>query len=111
MTNAEYYLKEGTNREELLDNFREFFIDNKEVIGNYSHRAILDNFLCAEHMPTLTEDERVILRNLDNYEIIGRTGKDLEGITDVYVSDEHTSESLYMFKPDLFQFIKERRRI
>ena len=97
MTNAEKYLKDGV---------KEQLIKELSIYGGE-----LNEFFEEQAKPTLTEDERVILRNLDSYTKIGRTEKDVAGYTDVYIEDENACESLFMFKSNLFQFIKERRRI
>ena len=102
MTNAEKYLTVSTKE------FKNAIINTQGDIGGlYS----LEKWLDTEVKPTLTEDERVILRNLDSYTEIGRTEKDVAGYTDVYIKDKNACESLFMFKSNLFQFIKERRRI
>ena len=60
--------------------------------------------------PTLAEDERVILRNIDKaFYKIGRA-KTNKGLYLVYTcQDEH--QWFTAFNDNLFQFIKERRRI
>lgn len=113
MTNADKYLKNNVRIEEILNSFGEMYADNELQKGVLM--LGLKNFLeteCKTSTPTLTEDERVILRNIDKdyYNFIGRQAEML------YVS--HTSHSFntdsfdnYFGGSCLFQFIKERRRI
>lgn len=108
MTNAEKYLKGGVDERELFEKICLVFYD-----GGYSDFDVLklEKFFNEQAKPTLTEDERVILRNIptkywqkicrDNYGVLEIRGKDEErdNISDF---DEYNH---------LFQFIKERRRI
>lgn len=112
MTNSEKYLKEGVNIDELTFKFDDWHFKNSDVIG---YGEALFRFLQAEVKPTLTEDERVILRNIptkywqkicrDNYGVLEIRGEDEE-------IDLHTDNiSDFDEYNHLFQFIKERRRI
>lgn len=115
MTNRDKYLKDGVD---IIDFTREF--------GNYlnNHRGELLNknkkepreqlhaFLVSEVKPTLTEDEKVILRNIEfkDYIFIGRKESG-----DLYVNNQENDSFngmwFIMFKKNLFQFIQPRRRI
>lgn len=66
-------------------------------------------FMEEQVKPTLTEDERVILKYIDNrYTHIQKDN----GLWIVNYADEYESELLSFEEYDhLFQFIKERRRI
>jgi len=104
MTNAEKYLKDGVNIDELTFKFDDWHFKNSDVIG---YGEALFRFLQAEVQPTLTEDERVILRNIKNNKAIGRDednclyfGSKGDGRFFINSTFGH-----------LFQFIKERRRI
>ena len=58
MTNAEKYLKDNVSVEEFINAIINSVTD---IGGTYS----LEKWLNNETKPTLTEDERVILRNID----------------------------------------------
>ena len=101
MTNAEKYLKDGVSIEEFAR------IILEETTFDPRQEDIIA-FLNKPYKLTLTEDERVILRNIKDFIVIGRredgrlycdceTGKGLGYFFDFY--------------SHLFQFIKERRRI
>lgn len=109
MTNAKKYLKDDVNLEEFAKSIVGRFFGEDSFSANDYIR--IKNWSEENTKPTLSEDERVILRNLDGYTKIGRTEKDVAGYTDVYIEYENACESLSMFKSNLFQFIKERRRI
>lgn len=116
MTNAEYYLKEGTDCGEFVIEFEKFALSKPEW-EHLSKRGLLALFLEKQLEPTLTEDERVILRNLQGskyeYTHIARTPKDLEENSDLYIfntNNEVVCDNIICFD-HLFQFIKERRRI
>lgn len=104
MTNEDKYLKDGVSVEELANEIAR--IDQMNL-GGSTYNAVKRFF----NLPaiTLTEDERVILRNIDTdyYTTIKKMG---ETLYIVNKEDEH-KEIEYMFKDHLFQFIKERRRI
>lgn len=104
MTNAEKYLKDEVSVEELITTME------NELPLSYVDVA---QFWEKPYKLTLTEDERVILRNIDNMcKTIYR---------EKYTG--HIRTTLYCPQPDglcgeklrcfdhLFQFIKERRRI
>lgn len=99
MTNAEKYLKDGKATEELIATME------NELPLSYIDVAQFWGKPCK---PTLTEDERVILRNIENYTFIGRDRENA-----LYVSDKTGIHSAYIdgLFDSLFQFIKERRRI
>lgn len=115
MTNAEKYLKDGVDIEEFTkDIFKNAQISTLEFIPVIAEKALRE-YLRKRVKPTLTEDERVILRNLQNVRYIGRT----EGTGYLYATfntiDNYSNRSditdidLYFSK--MFPFIKERRRI
>ena len=102
MTNAEYYLKEGKLSEELIGKMEDFF--------DVTYMSVKDfwNNTCK---PTLTEDERVILRNINKkYGLIKRDNNKNLYVQAVNVEDEEDWNFIDPFN-HLFQFIKERRRI
>lgn len=101
MTNAEKYLKVSTSE------FIEAIIDELIDIGGLSS---LENWLVKEAKPTLTKDERVILRNIREKENKYIT-RDKSGY--LYITEKPFSMLALPFSiyNHLFQFIKERRRI
>lgn len=112
MTNAERFIGDEDEIDTFIEEVADFFVKeegfyNKEYIKN-----VLIDFFKQSVIPALTEDERVILRNMEfkDYNIIGRKESG-----DLYVNykenDSFNGVLLIMFKKHLFQFIKERRRI
>ena len=57
MTNAEKYLKDNVNVEELWENFSTYYYANKSRLSDVNKS--LREFMKQETKPTLTEDERV----------------------------------------------------
>lgn len=113
MTNAEKYLKDGVDRQFLTDFSRWYYAITRDI---KNVDTILAQFLSEKAQPTLTEDERVILRNVKwkGYTAthIGRE-KENKG-SFIYIRFENDIEMTYFFDNffgHLFQFIKERRRI
>ena len=104
MTNGEKYLKAGVSVEEFL----EAVIEHCSKGAKYS----IETFLNEQIKPTLTEDERVILRNISNkrYTHIARGEFDGLRLLDKANNNYDVSTSFNMYEK-LFQFIKERRRI
>ena len=105
MTNAEKYLKDGTDIGELAKEINSYI----SLWGSFDTRSFFEE----QAEPTLTEDERVILKNIDEtvFTHIGRDPR--SSIYDLYLRGERTRcvEIDDILKPDLFTFIKERRRI
>lgn len=102
MTNAEKYLKENVNVDEFVSNF---------LHKCNCPREDLEMFLNDEVKPTLTEDEKVILRNINKfYTHIKRTN-----IGELRIASGTLGAEIYaqidIFNKDLFQFIQPRRRI
>ena len=117
MTNAEKYLKDGVSVEELARKIDQYCYDNEtpDEDTGLSTEELVAMFFEEEIKPTLTEDERVILRNIptkywqkicrDNYGVLEIRGEYEE-------IDLHTDNiSDFDEYNHLFQFIKERRRI
>lgn len=113
MTNAEKYLKDKDNV-----SVEEF----SQKLGNYiksremnEPTLLINDFLNMKIKPTLTEDERVILRNIKPYTHIYRDGGNLFVLLcDKEIDYSNTKIDWHIgFKAynHLFQFIKERRRI
>lgn len=102
MTNAEKYLKDGEDGiRPLLDKCREI----GAIDSGREYR--IDQMLREEVKPTLTEDERVILRNIPKqYKTIRRIGNNVQ----VDTEDKEEFACICAFN-HLFQFIKKRRRI
>ncbi len=112
MTNAEKFLKEGVDVKQFAEMIDTAYI-KADLDADVCESTI--NWLNKQVKPTLTEDEKVILRNLQNVRYIGRT----EGTGYLYATfntiDNYSNRSditdidLYFSK--MFPFIKERRRI
>ena len=105
LTNKDKYLKDGVDIQEFLDRFQSFYMrKGNEILTN--KKIALDTFLKEEiKKPTLTEDEKVILRNIGSYKEIGR---DNDG--DLYLQDD-CKQFINSLFGHLFQFIQPRRRI
>lgn len=102
MTNADKYLKDGVSAEEFAR------IILEDTIFNPTQEDIIA-FLNKPCKPTLTEDERVILRNIDEneYQKIARQDGALFLINDnVYGGRDTCYMFGIIFKSDLFQFVK-----
>lgn len=98
MTNSEKYLKDGVNRYQFAKEIQDCFGEEIPLVDE----TILD-WLADDSKPTLTEDERAILRHLKGFYYIYRTGTgELEA-----TNKEHTwcGYELYL-DDDVFQFIK-----
>lgn len=114
MTNSEKYLKDGETGN-FVQAFSCWYYGITRELENAD--KMLVQFLKAESKPTLTEDERVILRNLRyekgayEYTKIGRTELDSEGNCDLILIDSDNESVWWGEYGHLFQFIKERRRI
>ena len=105
MTNAEKYLKDGVNGiRPLLDKCREI----GAIDSGREYR--IDQMLREQVKPTLTEDERVILRNINADFIDTISRNSFEELILHYAGTDNEVE-LHYLKDGLFQFIKERRRI
>lgn len=109
MTNAEKYLKDGVDVEEFN---RELF--KSCVTGdlfNFINSNAVTAWLYSEVKPILLEDEKVILKyiNQERYAQIGRT-KNGE-IIFRNVNDSYCVLTPYFNFENIFQFIQPRRRI
>lgn len=107
MTNGEKYLKEDIVVRNLINEFADFCA--RQINGKASSER-LEQFLSKEATPTLTEDERVILRNItydSEYKYIYRS----LGMLYVSENEKLTCVDRLPAMHHLFQFIKERRRI
>lgn len=104
MTNAEKYLKENVYIEDILSDFSNMYADNelqKSVLILGLKKFFEAPAKKEETKPTLTEDEKVILRNI---------GEDCISLMRVDGAIFFHTEGKGIF-PNLFKFIKERRRI
>ena len=104
MTNRDKYLKENASVEELIQNLTNYI--NKTQKPTYEK---IKNFF-EQKAKLLTEDERVILRNIDKRwkNIYRNSGGGLE-LHEIYLGEEQMM--IFYSYNHLFQFIKERRRI
>lgn len=107
MTNADKYLKDGKVTEELIGEMETSLCVPYCEVANFWNKQI---------KPTLTEDERVILRNLDEkWTYIYRDRWGIICLVDFKLDKEEIKNGDYGIEFEaynhLFQFIKERRRI
>lgn len=104
MTNKDKYLKDEADIKQLakeIDNFVDKDLDMKYFIPKFFEQEV---------KPTLTEDERVILKNLNKkYKYIGRMKGEIG--EQFYVKDEEGFKHCFCLYNHLFKFTKERRRI
>lgn len=98
MTNAERYLK---NENYTKDFIRDYMIYCERKKQDSVNLESLSSFFREQVQPTLTEEERVILKNI---------GEDCISLMRVNGAIFFHTEGKGIF-PKLFQFIKERRRI
>ncbi len=100
MTNADKYLKDEVDIEELGTALR-IYVHSIDCDGLDLKHSII-KFFEKSAKPTLTEDEKVLLRNMnEDYKHLKRTNNgDLYAGVDYFGAYSH-----------LFQFIKPRRRI
>ena len=112
MTNAEKYLKDGADLADLLEKLDEdlnWFRYEEALKG--ASLDFIKFFNAEERKPTLTADERVILRNTDKkYDLIKRDNNKNLYVQAAKVRDEGDWDFIVPFN-HLFQFIKERKRI
>ncbi len=112
MTNSEKYLKDEVSAREFREKLAQSIFGE---LGLYEGTEgaidkVIGDFLDMIEKPTLTEDERVILEFIKNFDYIGRDKKGLY----YKLQDEDIKEKtavIYNLTTNLFQFIKERRRI
>lgn len=113
MTNKDKYLKDGVDVEEFICGLRDYLDSHND---NYDTSNLINNYLNKTVKPTLTEDEKVILRNLQQ-EIYKYIGRDDRGY--LYIAKRNKNDfsgrgmnlAVYDVFGHLFQFIKPRRRI
>lgn len=105
MTNADKYLKDGVDVYELIRAMTEFYM------SGYSYNDNLTYFFNHKAKPTLTEDEKVILRHINtiNIDRIGR--HDCGDLILLSKGGGFYLMTTYFNFDGLFQFIKPRRRI
>ena len=105
MNNKDKFLKEGVSVEEICKAYKKW-LNGK--YGGISASLYFEEFIREEAKPTLTEDERVILKHISiDFKYICRNGGFL------YFNCVK-GQKCYLGSPfgyNTFQFIKERRRI
>lgn len=102
ITNADKYLKNGANIEELAKEIDSYIDDTQDF------KYYMTNFFNAPAKHILSDDERVILRNIDTF-VVERIGRNKEGHLYLWIGEEN--KHIFVGFDKLFQFIKERRRI
>ena len=119
MTNAEKFLKDGTDKNHLYNELGKWIEKRIDRACTFVTYAVIKNFFEEQTKPTLTEDERAILKNArtwgnEEFRYIMRTAYGLRVTANAFHYSENEPEEegfdLYAFD-HLFQFIKERRRI
>ena len=108
MTNKDKYLKDGVD---VCDLIRKIANYKPKLETSDNVYAIIQEFFASEVKPTLTEDEKVILRNIkEPYKWIRRTSSG-----ELQIGSEELERSQWIITlscyPHLFQFIQPRRRI
>lgn len=104
MTNKDKYLKEEITEEDIEQLAKDIGTFYENNIGLLP--IAVQQFFNELQKPTLTEDERVILKNIDNgFTKIRREHGEL------YSYNKFTGSEYDVPFNHLFQFIKERRRI
>lgn len=109
MTNAEKYLKDGVDEVAFAGELADIFLSKMEEKYPYAVDAFIDYFHDLAE-PQLTEDEKVILRNL-NEQIWEKIGRDKYGTLSLKTRTNDDDNFFNCCYGHLFQFIKERRRI
>jgi hypothetical protein len=108
LTNSEKYLKDGVDEDEFVKELHYFWGANEydvcEGIRKFLHTQ------AKKPKPTLTEDEKVILRNI-NADFIDTISRNSFGELILHYAGTDNEVELHYLKDGLFQFIKERRRI
>ena len=95
MTNGEKYLKDGVDRVTFMQAFRSWYFNIERMAEPVD--MTIEDFLRAKIKPTLTEDEKVILREADKeYRRIRRNESG-----DLYIGVDY-----FGMYNHLFQFIK-----
>ena len=103
MTNAEKYLKDGISAEEFIEAYLNFSFSRVWGKDENSFENITKKFFEQEVKPQLTEDERVILRNISyTFNTIKRNNFGWLELYDICVGEWKECQ----FKDELFQFIE-----
>ena len=121
MTNKDKFLKDGVSVDDFEDIYHDWLI--KDMVLEAEREIQLDKldsvmrFLRTPCKPTLTEDERVILKNIDKkYKYIFKPVDNELYLCETkgmryYDEDDREIAHDFLCYSHLFQFIKERRRI
>lgn len=109
MTNIDKYLKEGVSVEELARKIDQYCYDNEtpDEDTGLSTEELVAMFFEEEIKPTLTEDERVILRNLNKEEFTHIGRHYLGDLFLKYKAGTILNEYNFEAYTHLFQFIQE----
>ena len=109
MTNAEKYLKDHVIYMEFANDLAEYIINSGRIITD-KHDIKIEtlNFLSEEVKPTLTDDERVILKNMIPQ--VKTIGRDTDGELIIKICSDTIAEDFCysgaFIYDHLFQFIK-----
>lgn len=107
MTNAEKYLKDEVSIRKFREELAQFIFDE---LGFYDGteetiNEVIGDFLYTIEKPQLTEDERVILRNI-HIGVFDKIGRAKNGNLFLTYEDDRDTEDFW-WCDHLFQFIKE----
>ena len=102
MTNAEKFLKDGVKTRDFIDNMFSSQYPEEFEETLYIDKASIICWLNNPAKPQLTEDERVILRNIPT-NIYSKIYRDCDGC--LSVAGEEGYNGLFIYN-HLFQFIK-----
>ena len=116
MTNADKYLKDGVDVEEFIRDITDNIgiaipnldTERKVSLGFYAHE--LNKWFETPVKPTLTEDEKVILRNIDDTKHNDLVIKRCKNENLIIYNGGNWAWQIDIFN-HLFQFIQPRRRI
>ena len=117
MTNADKYLKDGVDVIDFTCKFANYLHNHQGELLSHNKKAPreqLYEFLASKVKPTLSEEEKVILRNLPKkYEFIGRNNHSILQLSKIskIKEDCYCDEEIDELFNHLFQFIQPRRRI
>ena len=105
-TNADKYLKDGVSPKAMWYEFKNWYNDTQCTCA---YGEAIEIFMKEQAKPTLTEDEKVILRNIKPQPVA--ITRDSDGDLEIkYISRGMRYDVITEFN-HLFQFIQPRRRI
>jgi len=116
MNKADIYLKDGVEYKEVSEEIANFVAKRTVPTSEYASKfndlvLAIDIFFEKQAKPSLTEDEKVILRYV-NTNLYTKIGKHTSGeIIFRNIYDSYSVITPYFNFENMFQFIQPRRRI